>query len=186
MWARIMGEQLVEIINRPKSMTINDIQYPKSIFSSAWTVEERKAIGIVPYVYTGSSLNNMFYKTTENAPTVEADRVVVTRTQTALNIDNIKATMKDNINSVLSSTLAQTDWYHIRKIETDEAIPADISKWRSDLRAKAVALETTIDAKTDVAGLEAMTVITEEMFDAGKKASEFNDWPHDPRKEELG
>ena len=186
MWARIMGSELVEIINRPKSMTINDIQYPKSIFSSAWTVEERKAIGIVPYVYTGNSLNNMFYKTTENSPTVEADRVVVTRTQTALNIDNIKATMKDNINSVLSSTLAQTDWYHIRKIETDEAIPADISKWRSDLRAKAIALETAIDAKTDVAGLEAMTVITEEMFDAGKKSSEFGEWPIDPRKEELG
>ena len=186
MWARIMGSELVEIINRPKSMTINDIQYPKSIFSSSWTVEERKEIGIVPYVYTGNYVNSMFYKTSEASPTVEADRVVVTRTQTALNIDNIKATMKDNINSVLSSTLAQTDWYHIRKIETDEAIPADISKWRSDLRAKAVALETTIDAKTDVAGLEAMTVITEEMFDAGKKSSEFGEWPIDPRKEVLG
>ena len=184
MWARIMGEQVVEIINRPKSMTINDVQYPKSIFSSAWTVEERKAIGIVPYVYTGNSLNNMFYKTTENAPTVEADRVVVTRTQSTLNIDNIKATMKDNINSVISGTLAQTDWYHIRKIETDEAIPADISKWRSDLRAKAVALESAIDAATDVAGLEAMTVYTTEMRDAGKKASEFNEWPTDPRLEE--
>jgi di/tripeptidase len=186
MWARIMGEQLVEIINRPKSMTINDIQYPKSIFSSAYTVDERKALGIVPYVYTGNSLNSMFYKTSEASPTVESDKVVVSRTQTALNIDNIKATMKDNINSVLSSTLAETDWYHIRKIETDEAIPAAVSKWRSDLRAKAIALESAIDAKTDVAGLEAMTVITEEMFDAGKKASEFHDWPRDPRKEELG
>ena len=28
MWARIMGSQLVEIINIPKPMTINDIQYP--------------------------------------------------------------------------------------------------------------------------------------------------------------
>jgi len=92
--------------------------------------------------------------------------------------------MKDKINSVISSTLAQTDWYHIRKIETDEAIPADISKWRSDLRAKAIALESSIDAKTDVAGLEAMTVITEEMIDAGKKASEFDEWPTDPRLEE--
>tara|TARA_R110000803_G_scaffold50284_1_gene104392 strand:+ start:2021 stop:2581 length:561 start_codon:yes stop_codon:yes gene_type:complete len=186
MWARIMGSKLVEIINRPKSMTINDVQYPKSIFSSAWTVEQRKAIGIVPYVYTGNSINNMFYKTTENAPTVEADRVVVTRTQTATSIDNIKATMKDNINSVLSSTLAKTDWYHIRKIETDEAIPADISKWRSDLRAKAIALENAIDAKKDVAGLEAMTMITKEMFAKDIKASEFYDWPRDPRREELG
>ena len=181
-----MGSKLVEIINRPKSMTINDIQYPKSIFSSAWTDEERKAIGIVPYVYTGNSINNMFYKTTENAPTVEADRVVVARTQTALNLDNIKATMKDKINFVISSTLAQTDWYHIRKIETDEAIPADISKWRSDLRAKAIALETAIDAATDVAGLETITVYTEEMFNAGKKSSEFGEWPIDPRKEVLG
>ena len=54
MWARIMGSELVEIINRPKSMTINDIQYPKSIFSSACTVDERKALGIVPYIYTGN------------------------------------------------------------------------------------------------------------------------------------
>ena len=186
MWARIMGSELLEIINRPKSMTINNIQYPKSIFSSAYTVDERKALGIVPYVYTGSYVNSMFYKTSEASPTVEADRVVVSRTQTAISIDNIKAAMKDNINSVLSSTLAQTDWYHIRKIETDEDIPAAVSKWRSDLRAKAVALESAIDAKKDVAGLEAMTVITEEMFDAGKKSSEFYDWPHDPRKEVLG
>ena len=185
MWARIMGEQLVEIINRPKTMTINDIQYPKSIFSSAYTVDERKALGIVPYVYTGNYVNSMFYKTSEASPTVEADKVVVSRTQTALNIDNIKATMKDNINSVLSSTLAETDWYHIRKIETDEAIPADISKWRSDLRAKAIALENAIDAKKDVAGLEAMTVITEEMFAKDIKASEFYDWPRDPRREVI-
>ena len=184
MWARIMGEQLVEIINTPKGMTINGIQYPVSIFTRAWTDAARKALGIVPYVYTGNSINNMFYKTTENAPTVEADRVVVTRTQSTLNIDNIKATMKDNINSVISGTLAQTDWYHIRKIETDEALPADISKWRSDLRAKAIALETAIDAATDVAGLEAMTVYTTEMKNAGKKASEFNEWPTDPRLEE--
>ena len=180
-----MGEQLVEMISRPKALTIDNVVYPKQIFTS-WTVEERKAIGIVPYEYTGNYVNSMFYKTSEASPTVEADKVVVARTQTALNIDNIKATMKDNVNSVLSSTLAETDWYHIRKIETDEAIPAAVSKWRSDLRAKAVALETAIDAKTDVAGLEAMTVMTEEMIDAGKKASEFHDWPIDPRKEVLG
>ena len=54
MWARIMGSQLVEIIHKPKAMTINDVQYPKSIFGSSWTDEERKAIGIVPYEYEGS------------------------------------------------------------------------------------------------------------------------------------
>ena len=179
-----MGSQLVEIINTPKGMTINDIQYPVSIFTRAWTDAARKALGIVPYVYTGNSIENMFYTTSEAAPSVEEDRVVVAKTQTARDMASIKVVMKDHISSVLSSYLTQTDWYHIRKIETDEALPADISKWRSDLRAKAVALETAIDAATDVAGLEAMTIYTQEMQDAGKEAPEFDEWPTDPRLEE--
>ena len=71
MWARIMGSQLVEIINQPKAMTINNVQYPKTIFTRAWTDEERKALGIVPYVYEGSRVENMFYTSSESVPVVE-------------------------------------------------------------------------------------------------------------------
>lgn len=182
MWARIMGSQLVEIINQPKAMTINDIQYPKTIFTRAWTDEERKALGIVPYVYEGSMVENMFYTSSESAPAVEENRVVVTRTQTARDIDAIKDTMKKHVSDVLSGYLASTDWIVIREQDTGAAKPADLAQWRTDLRAKADALETAIDAKTDVAGLEAMTVFTEEMADAGKVASEFYDWPVNPRE----
>ena len=182
MWARIMGSQLVEIINQPKAMTINNVQYPKTIFTRAWTDEERKALGIVPYVYEGSRVENMFYTSSESAPAVEENRVVVTRTQTAKDIDAIKDTMKKHVSDVLSGYLAQTDWIVIREQDTGTAKPADLAQWRTDLRAKAAALETAIDAKTDVAGLEAMTVFTQEMADAGQLASEFNDWPVNPRE----
>jgi hypothetical protein len=83
---------------------------------------------------------------------------------------------------VLSGYLAQTDWIVIREQDNGTAKPADLAKWRTDLRAKAVALETAIDDKSDVASLEAMTVFTEEMRDAGKTASEFNEWPVNPRE----
>jgi len=182
MWARIMGSQLVEIINMPKAIMINDIQYPKSIFTRAWTDEERKALGIVPYVHEGSGRENMFYTSSESLPAVQADKVVVTRSQTARDIKDIKATMKNHVSSVLKSTLEQTDWIVIREQDNGTAKPADLAKWRTDLRAKAAALETAIDAKSDVAGLEAMTVFTKEMEDAGKKASEFDEWPVDPRR----
>ena len=182
MWARIMGSQLVEIINIPKAMTINNIQYPKSIFTRAWTDEERKALGIVPYVYEGSGRENMFYTSSESSPAVQADKVVVTRSQTARDIKDIKDTMKKHVSSVLQSTLQQTDWIVIREQDNGTAKPADLAKWRTDLRAKAAALETAIDAKSDVAGLEAMTVFTKEMEDAGKKASEFDEWPVHPRE----
>ena len=182
MWARIIGNQLVEIINQPKAMTINNVQYPKSIFTRSWADEERKAIGIVPYVYEGNRIENMFYTSSESAPAVKDDKVVVTRTQTARDIADIKATMKKHVSSVLSDYLAQTDWIVIREQDNGTAKPADLSKWRTDLRAKAVELETAIDDKSDVAGLEAMTVYTEEMREAGKTASEFNDWPVNPRE----
>jgi len=185
MWARIMGSQLVEIINQPKAMTINNVQYPKSIFTRSWTDEERKALGIVPYVYEGNRVENMFYTSSDSAPVVETDRVVVTRTNTARDIADIKATMKKHVSSVLSSYLKQTDWIVIREQDNGTAKPTDLAKWRTDLRAKAVALETAIDDKSDVAGLEAMTIFTEEMRDAGKLASEFHEWPVNPREEVM-
>ena len=181
MWARIMGSQLVEIIHQPKAITINDVQYPKSIFGSSWTDEERKAIGIVPYVYEGSYISNMFYSTSEAAPAVEEDRVVVRRTQSANNVDDIKAVMKNSVSKTLSSYLEQTDWIVIREQDNGTAKPADLAQWRTDLRAKAAALETSIDSKSDVAGLEAMTIVTPEMAEKEENA-EFHDWPVNPRE----
>ena len=181
MWARIVGSQLVEIIHQPKAMTINDVQYPKSIFGSSWTDEERKALGIVPYVYEGSYISNMFYSTSEAAPAVEEDRVVVRRTQSANNVDDIKAVMKTSVSKTLGNYLEQTDWIVIREQDNSTAKPADLAKWRTDLRAKAAALETAIDSKSDVAGLEAMTVVTPEMVEKEENA-EFYDWPVNPRE----
>ena len=181
MWARIVGTQLVEIIHQPKAMTINDVQYPKSIFGSSWTNEERKAIGIVPYEYEGSYISNMFYSTSEAAPAVEEDRVVVRRTQSANNVDDIKAVMKNIVSKTLGNYLEQTDWIVIREQDNGTAKPADLAKWRTDLREKAAALETSIDSKSDVAGLEAMTIVTPEMAEKEENA-EFYDWPVNPRE----
>ena len=181
MWARIMGSQLVEIIHQPKAMTINDVQYPKSIFGSSWTDEERKAIGIVPYEYEGSYVANMFYSTSEAAPVVEEDRVVVRRTQSANDVDDIKTAMKNIVSKTLGGYLEQTDWIVIREQDNGTAKPADLAKWRTDLRAKAAALETSIDSKSDVAGLEAMTIVTPEMAEKEENA-EFHDWPVNPRE----
>ena len=177
MWARIVGNQLVEIISHPKPMTINNIQYPSSIFTRAWTNEERKAIGIVPYEYTGTVANNMFHSSSESSPVVEADKVVVTRTKTARDIDEIKTTMKNHVDSLLRSYLQQSDWIVIREQDIGTAKPADLNKWRNDLRKKAKDLETAIDSKSTVESLEEMTINKEE-----GKTAELDDWPICPRE----
>lgn len=181
MWARVLNGQLIEIIQRPKTIIVNDIQYPASIFTSAWTDIERKNIGIIPYVYEGSMIENMFYTSSESSPVVEENRVVVTRSNSTRDINTIKATMKTSINKVLLNTLSQTDWIIIREIDVGEDAPIDLARWRTDLRAKAVELEMEIDTKNSVSDLEAMTILTQEMIDAGKEESVFYNWPQNPR-----
>jgi hypothetical protein len=168
MWARIEDNKIVQTISNPKALTINDIQYPSSIFTNAWTDEERKAIGILPYEYSGSLIDNIFYKTFESAPDIQENKVVVTRTNTARNIDDVKNTMKTHVNSVLASCLSQTDWIVIRKADTDKDAPSDLAKWRTDFREKAEAYETAINNASDISGLEAINL---------------NDWPDNPRRD---
>ena len=177
MWARIEDGKVVQTISNPRALTINSIQYPSSIFTSSWSDEERKAIGILPYEYSGSHVNNMFYTTYEAPHSVQDNKVLVTRIKKDRELSDIKDTMKDHIESVLKSYLEQTDWIVIREQDNGTAKPADLAKWRDDLRAKAKALETAVDSKGDVAGLEAMTISVEE-----GKIAEFNDWPRDPRR----
>ena len=184
MWARISGDQVLEIIRVPKGMKINGVQYPETIFTDAWTDVERKAIGIVPYEYLGKLVNNMFYTTFEAAPIVLEDKVTVTRTTTPRELADIKTTMKSQINAVMSSLFATTDWYFIRKLDSGKEVPDDIVKWRDAIRAKGVELEAAIDSKGNIAGLEAMTIVTPEMLEDDIEAvAEINDWPVNPRKD---
>jgi len=195
MWALVNDGLVVKTINNPKPMIVDDIRHPKEIFTRAWTDAERKAIGILPYVFEGSYVKNMFYTTSESSPSVGSDSVVITRTQTSRSVSDIKTTMKSLTNSALSSYLTQTDWIVIRKADTGEDAPADLAQWRTDLRAKAAEIETAIDEKSSVADLEAMTTPTAEQLqtyeddlaaaEEGEEVSPpeafFSDWPKNPR-----
>ena len=83
MWGRVFNGQLVEIIYQPKAIMINDVQHPKTIFTRAWTNEERKAIGIIPFEYSGSHGDDRFYTNSESTPVVGSDKVVITKSKSA-------------------------------------------------------------------------------------------------------
>ena len=168
MWAVISNGKIIKTLSNPRALTLNNVQYPKSIFSSSWTDQERKAIGILPYTYEGSYINNMFYSNSESSPVIAEDRVVVTRTKSSRDISKIKDTMKNHINSVLSGYLSQTDWTIIRKVDIGKEPPTDLAQWRTDLRAKAVELEGLVDSKTTVEELEKISL---------------HKWPRNPREE---
>jgi hypothetical protein len=83
--------------------------------------------------------------------------VMVNTTQQLINKglkSNHIAQVKHNTNM----TLAQTDWYVIRKAERNVEIPADIATYRAAVIAWATATEASITAVTTVEELKAINL----------------------------
>jgi len=163
MWGRVFNGQLIEIIDQPKAMMINDVQHPKTIFTQAWTDEERKALGILPYRYSGIIINNEYYKTV-SSDVVGDDAITRTYTNSAVSdISRLKANKIVEAKQHAGSLLIDTDWYVVRNAETSVAIPSQITAYRTAVRANYAALKTAItntvvgdQAAENVAAVEAI------------------------------
>ena len=156
MWGRVLSGQLVEIIHQPKAIMINDVQHPKTIFTQAWTNEERKAIGILPYTYSGSNINNEYY-TSSFSDSVGDDAVTRTYTNNAVsNLTELKTSKIADAKSYANQLLSDTDWYVVRNAETSTAIPSEITAVRAAVRTNYAALKTAI---TDAANVAAVAEI---------------------------
>ena len=160
MWGRVLNGQLVEIINQPKAIMINDVQHPKTIFTQAWTNEERKAIGILPYTYSGSNINNEYY-TSSFSDSVGDDAVTRTYTNNAVsNLTELKTSKIADAKSYANQLLSDTDWYVVRNAETSTAIPSEITAFRTAVRTNYAALKTAITDAANVAAVAALYSFT--------------------------
>ena len=160
MWGRVLNGQLVEIINQPKAIMINDVQHPKTIFTRAWTNEERKAIGILPYAYSGSNINNEYYTSTFS-DSVGDDAVTRTYTNNAVsNLTELKTSKIADAKSYANQLLSDTDWYVVRNAETSTAIPSEITAFRTAVRTNYAALKTAITDAANVAAVAALYSFT--------------------------
>ena len=160
MWARVFNGQLVEIIHQPKAMVINDIQHPKTIFTRAWTDEERKAIGIIPYKYSGNNINDEYYTSTFS-DSVGENAVTRTYTNNAVSdLTELKTSKISNAKDYANQLLSDTDWYVVRNVETSTAIPSEITAFRTAVRANYAALKTAITDAANVAAVAALYSFT--------------------------
>ena len=81
MWAKLNSDKdtIEEIIVNPKTMTVDGITHPRTLFS-LWTDAERKAIGIVPVTTSGTHLNEKYYMEKAEAFAIAGDKNSVVRT----------------------------------------------------------------------------------------------------------
>ena len=160
MWGRVFNGQLVEIIYQPQAIMINDVQHPKTIFTRAWTNEERKVIGILPYTYSGSNINNEYYTSTFS-DSVGDDAVTRTYTNNAVSdLAELKTNKIDEAKQNANLLLSDTDWYVVRNAETSTAIPSEITAFRTAVRTNYAALKTAITNAANVAAVAALYSFT--------------------------
>ena len=176
MWARIESNNIVEYYDRKQSIVLNNVRYSSQIFT-IWTDEQRKDLGIVPVVISGTHLNTNYYIEHNHSDAIAGDGNSVIRTigvkaadkaledVDAVDEDGNKLKDKDGnqiitrglkyqaiqkVKKQQAGYLSQTDWYIIRKADAGTAIPSNIQTWRNAIRSDATAIETAITNAADM------------------------------------
>jgi len=137
------GKQL-----RPgRPFTHNGIQYPANwLRLTSWA--EKEAIGITE-VPDPAPVDTRFYWDTDIPKQLED----TTDVASGITTTGLKTQWKAQQDQTAYTLLAPTDWYIVRKTETDEAIPVGITSFRGEVRTVCEGRKVAIDGATDVPSL---------------------------------
>ena len=174
MWALVEDNEITKIIKNPKSMVIGETRHSRKIFE-LWSTEELEAIGIYEIVFDNSNKKDEEYYNNTNQSFNYADGQVTasygTATPKELNdrnatdeageeldpvvvIKGLKSQKKESIKQQASGLLELTDWYNHKALDDNTfTIPANITTYRANIRAKSNEMETAIDNASDVDAL---------------------------------
>ena len=167
MWALIEDNNITKVLNRPKALTIGDVQYPANIFT-LWSVEEKEAIGIYELVIDNTNLKDEKYYINGSETFTFADGVATKAfgIATAKSLDDttddvgtvlgLKSQHKEVINQQAAGLLQPTDWYVLRATDGGTAVPENVATYRAAIRTKANEMCDAIDAVADVDALAAL------------------------------
>ena len=173
-----------------KGITLNNIQYPASIYS-LWSESERNAIGIYTVEidetnkkdqewYTNTNITYAFgsgkvtgtYGTATSKPL--ADPVYTNQDKTdgiipddkdvgdATGQKGLKTIKKELINKQCEALLASSDWRVVKATETGETMDSGWKTWRASVRTKCNSMQTQIDNASDVDALATLFTYTKQ------------------------
>lgn len=184
MFALVENEAFVRIVNSNKGITLNNNQYPKTIFT-LWTEAERNAIGIYEVSIDSSNKQDEYYyintdvSYTYSSGTVTGSYGTATAKQLAdslwtqqddddglmpsdksvgdVKVKGLKSLEIEKIKAQASGLLSPTDWHVVKATEVaDYDVPSNVATYRANVRAKSNEMETQINACSDVDALKTL------------------------------
>ena len=155
-WVIVKDGAVVREFSRPTAFTYEGYQYPRNWIQNA-TNAEKSAIGLVEVTISGSTKNSEYYDNTLSDNKVESDGSVTrTWSSSAKTLSDVKSEKITQAKSSAKSLLDRTDWYVVRKAETNTATPDEITAYRTAVRTCYGNLKTAINAASDVDELAAV------------------------------
>ena len=179
MWALIEDGSITKIINKPRGMIIDNIQYSRNIFS-LWSVAEKEAKGIYEVVFNNTNKKDEEYYTNTNQSFAFADGVVTASygsatakahadtlftaqdeidgkgTEGEVAVEGLKTQFIRTVKAQAAGELQNTDWYIVRKADADTDVPSAITTYRAAVRTKAAAMETLITNASNTPAIETL------------------------------
>lgn len=177
MWYIVDSKNNVTPI-KPKAQTINVTQYPKNIFT-LWSADELKSIGVYRVVEEGSHGNTIkFINKTSNPQYYQDEDVVkIIKSCTAkTDIGPLQDTLLSRLQTTMSGTLSNTDWYIVREVEGYKDAIEPVKAFRKALRNWGDALTILVSDAETFTDLDALTDNTVDS-DGKPVLAEFNKAP---------
>ncbi len=122
-------------------MVISDITYPRAIFRDSDTLT---SLGIKPYSET--TPDSRYYWNGAFTLDESGAEVVGSYAGTARDVDTLKASMLDTINSQVASKQGAIDWYWARADKGGKAIPSEISDYATTIYSEQATKESEVVA----------------------------------------
>jgi len=183
------NNSIIKMYDGNKGVLIGDNQYPQTIFT-LWSESERNAIDVytvemneskkkseqwyvntnVTYAFDGSKVTGSYGDATARAHAdtlyTDADKsngdIPTGKDVGDVKVEGLKTKLIRDVKNQAQSELGKTDWYIVRKADTDEAVPSAIATHRAAVRSKQASMETAITNASDTPALETLYTYTEQ------------------------
>lgn len=152
MYVYVENSQVVKIINEGISFDLNGVQYPSNWLSRA-SLEEKNSLGIYEVVETNPPNNRTHNTFSFSIEKINEQWIMVWNYEEKL-ISDVKNELITSAKRVANEKLSSTDWYVIRKADTNEPIPQHIISVRDSIRQACNDFETAVNSKSLLSELE--------------------------------
>ena len=185
MYALITDGSIAKHLSGNTGITIGDIQYSRKIFS-LWSKSELEAKGIYEVIQNNAKKKDeAYYINTNQTFTYDADAGTVTATyddatakahadslytaqdesdgkgtEGEVKVEGLKTKLIITVKSQAAGILQNTDWYIVRKADSNTAVPSAITNHRAAVRTKCAEMETAITNASNTPAIETLYTYT--------------------------